>query len=501
MIRWICNAGPAGVPLTLATIRDHVALMARDMNLPDTFQCSVGWVRRALNRHDVRCMRAVGEAADQVLVAVRTCKEKLPQLLMHLAVSPKNTFNFDETALWISALPRKTYGTTRVAGRKVAKERLTVGLLVNADGSHVFRPLVISKSARLRDFRPDYDPNELCYWRNNAKGWMTSALNAAMYAEDRHIVIYLTMQAVTHVRLVFLPPNTTCFTQPLDKGLIAMMKARYRQHWLRAYTAAWNAAGSTAEMARFKPNLRNVVAWLSDAWMNVGARTIQRTWWCTGCLPLAWAMSMPHVDHAAANGSNGGNAGTDIDLDEEIGDVGVLIDRLALGPSAMPAAEFFAIDEHKPTCAEPGEDPLSHEPTIANAADTWEAPSTMQEVYEDDNLATREARRTARAASEMLISYARAICISPRDLWALFDIRNPIIVSRMERASSLSSLNNPPPPAPVPAATAGAATTARRGRVLPAWMTQPPSTREQLMEGGVTAVMSGYVNAAEWVRM
>ncbi|CAI5955116.1 unnamed protein product [Closterium sp. NIES-65] len=182
------------------------------MNLPATFRCSVGWVRRALNRHDVRCMRAVGEAADQDLVAVRTCKEKLPQLLMHLAVSPKNTFNFDKIALWLSALPRKTYGTVRVAGRKVAKERLTVGLLVNADGSHVFRPLVISKSLFTH---------------------FIEQLNAAMYSEDRHIVILLDnvsshmlktetatsedlfgfrTRSLSHVRLVFLPPNTTCFT-------------------------------------------------------------------------------------------------------------------------------------------------------------------------------------------------------------------------------------------------------------------------------------------------
>ncbi|CAI7737179.1 unnamed protein product [Closterium sp. NIES-54] len=104
MARWIANAGPAGVLLTLATIRDHVANKARDAGLPPTFRCSIGWLRRALRRQGVRCMSAVGEAADQDMNAVRTTKEKLPQLLMHLAVTPSNTFNFDETALYILIL-------------------------------------------------------------------------------------------------------------------------------------------------------------------------------------------------------------------------------------------------------------------------------------------------------------------------------------------------------------------------------------------------------------
>ncbi|CAI5971326.1 unnamed protein product [Closterium sp. NIES-65] len=376
MARWISNAGPVGVPLTLATIPDHVATMARANGVPPTFRCSIGWVRRALRRQGVRCMSAVGEAADQDLNAVRTTKEKLPQLLMHLGVRPRDTFNFDETALYISVLPRKTYGTGRSAGRKVSKDRLTVGFLVNADGTHAFRPLVISKAKRPHDFRPDFDPEEYCYWRNTAKGWMTKA------------------------------------------------------------------------------------------------------------------------------------AGGDIGLDEELNDVGVLIDRLGLGPSALPASEFVGIDDNQPTCAEPGEDPLAREPASAQTANMWEAPAATQVVYDDNNPATREARRTARAACEMLIGYARATCITPRDLCALFDIRNPMIIARMERASPALNLNATPPPAPTHEDTLPAETPRRRGRLLPAWMAVPTldwvaqsARRQELIDAGAPAVMSGYLAAAEWMRL
>ncbi|CAI5977669.1 unnamed protein product [Closterium sp. NIES-64] len=422
------------------------------------------------------------------MAAVRTCKEKLPQLLMHLCVSPRDVYNFDETALFLSVLPRKTYGRSRVAGRKIPKERLTVGLLVNADGSHAFRPLVISKSKRPHDFRPDFDPDALCYWRNNAKGWMTAPLfthfmeqlNAAMFAEERHIVILLD-NASSH-------------------GLIAMMKARYRQHWLEAVVAKWVDGGATGNFARYKPNLRDVLAWLLDAWMNISTRTIQRCWWRTECLPLAWALSLSHVGAAGLTPGGRGVAPLAIDLDGEIDDVSILIDRLGLGPSAMPAAEFVAIDNGQPTCVESGEDPLADEPASAYSAASWETPTSMEAVYNDDNPASREARRYARAACEMLIGYARATSITPRELCALFEIRNPIIIERMERASPPLNLNATSIATPRPSETPDAVRAPPRGRVLPAWMTAP-SPRQALIDAGAPAALDGFMDAAEWVRL
>ncbi|CAI7809723.1 unnamed protein product [Closterium sp. NIES-54] len=229
MVRWNCNAGPAGVPLTLMTIRDHVATFARGMDLCDTFRCSVGWVRRAMRRNGIRCRSAVREAADEDHAAVCTCQEQLLQLLI-----------------------------------------------------------------------------------------------------------------------------------------------------------------------------------------------------------------------------------------------------------AMSAAAFVAIDDDQPTCAEPGEDPLALEPAAGYSDESWEAPTTMHTMYDDDNPESREARHYVRAASEMLIGYARATGITPRNLCVLFEFRNPIIVDRMERASPAMNLNTTPPPAPqpaaspaaapaqAPAATTSATTHRRRGRVLPA---------------------------------
>ncbi|CAI5521262.1 unnamed protein product [Closterium sp. Naga37s-1] len=200
------------------------------------------------------------------------------------------------------------------------------------------------------------------------------------------------------------------------------------------------------------------------------------------------------------NGPNGGvNTSLSISLDDEIFDVKIMIGRLGLGANAMPAVEFVAVDNDQPTYAEPGPDPLAIEPAIAYSRASWEPPTTMQEVYDDENPETREARRTARAACEMLIGYARATCITPHDLCALFDHH------RSDGACEPPlNLNTPPPPAmradaAVPATNAEASTPRHRGRVLPAWMTAPPRSRHELIDSGVGAVMGGYVDAAEWM--
>ncbi|CAI5954193.1 unnamed protein product [Closterium sp. NIES-65] len=453
MARWIANAGPAGVPLTLQTIHDHVATMSRNMGIPPSFRCSIGWVRRALRRQGVRCRAAQGKAASADMAAVRHAREKLPQLLTHLGVTPRDTFNLDETALWLSVLPRRTYSNGHIPGRKVSKERLTVAFLVNADGSHVFRPLMISKAKRPHDFRPDYDPESLCYWRHKAKGWMTSPLfthfisqlNAAMYAEGRKIVLLLDNASshmlrselawseivcgmrttcMSNVRLVFLPPNTTAFTQPLNQGIIATV----------------------------------------------------------------------HDDEPSPA------VYPDIELDDDIDDGGTLISGLALGNTAMTAAEYVAIDDGEPTCAEGAVGQPTTEPEAGLEVELWHAPTTMQAVYDDADPVCREARRTARAACEMLIGYAWATRITPRDLCHLFDIRNPIVIARMERASPPFNLNVAPQPVPSPGAIPTPETPRPHGRVLPGWMTRP-SRRQELFDAGVGAVMDGYVDAAEWMRL
>ncbi|CAI6007446.1 unnamed protein product [Closterium sp. NIES-65] len=180
----------------------------------------------------------------------------------------------------------------------------------------------------------------------------------------------------------------------------------------------------------------------------------------------------------------------DIELDDNINDVGTLISGLGLGNGAMTAAEYVAIDDAEPTCAERAAEQTTAEAEAGLVVELWEAPTTMQAVYDDVDPVGREARRTARAACEMLIGYARATCITPRDLCHLFDIRNPIIIERMEWASPAFNLNVAPSPVPTPGATPTPEAPRPRGHVLPSWMNHP-SCSQLLLDAGVGTVMDG----------
>ncbi|CAI5946884.1 unnamed protein product [Closterium sp. NIES-65] len=139
----------------------------------------------------------------------------------------------------------------------------------------------------------------------------------------------------------------------------------------------------------------------------------------------------------------------------------------------MPAADFVAIDNGQPTCAEPGEDPLADEPASAYSAASWETPTSMEAVYNNDNPASREARRYARAAY-----HHRA---HGEGEPAPESQRDPVATPR-------------------PSETPDAVRAPPRGRVLPAWMTAP-SPCQALIDAGVPAAMDGFMDAAEWVRL
>jgi hypothetical protein len=78
--------------------------------------------------------------------------------------------------------PNKTLSNAGeiATGRKQFKDRITVALRCNADGSEKIKPLIISKFKRPRcfgNFLPrcfgNFLPNKICYYYNNQKAWMT----------------------------------------------------------------------------------------------------------------------------------------------------------------------------------------------------------------------------------------------------------------------------------------------------------------------------------------
>jgi len=124
-------------------------------------------------------------------------------------------------------------------------------------------------------------------WKANSKAWMTGMIfleylqkfNAKMQIENRKALIILNNtpchpeMELSNVKLVFLPPNTTIGTQPLDFGIIQNFKVKYRKMLLEFFLSHEDV--TTLVDAIKKVNVGDIVDWVSQSWDQVVASTIK----------------------------------------------------------------------------------------------------------------------------------------------------------------------------------------------------------------------------------
>lgn len=121
-------------------------------------------------------------------------------------------------------------------GVKEPKDRFTALLTVSMVGEKV-KPMIVGKSQLPRSFpKSNFLPN--FYYAFSPSAWVTSSiflrylliLNEMFKSQNRKTAVILDNCAshnvhtsdLTHIKLFFLPPNTTSIGQPLDAGLLLL---------------------------------------------------------------------------------------------------------------------------------------------------------------------------------------------------------------------------------------------------------------------------------------
>jgi len=79
---------------------------------------------------------------------------------------------------------------------------------------------------------------------------------------------------LTNVTLIYLPPGTTSFLQPLDAGIIASFKAAYQRRYAQFMVQHFNLYGE----APSKLDILQAIYLIADSWESVTQSTIVH-WW------------------------------------------------------------------------------------------------------------------------------------------------------------------------------------------------------------------------------
>lgn len=145
LFKWFQEKRAQNVPLSgpvLMTKAEDFAKRLGDISLnPNT-----GWLERFKTRHSIVSRSISGESAEvNADLENNWLTTELPTLIKNY--EPRDIFNADETGLFYKLLPNKTLQLKgeKCYGGKKAKEKLSVLLCANMDGSDFLKPLVIGK--------------------------------------------------------------------------------------------------------------------------------------------------------------------------------------------------------------------------------------------------------------------------------------------------------------------------------------------------------------------
>ena len=285
--------------LSEAILIEKAKLLAVGLEVPDgMLKFSAGWLQKFKERNGICQQRLHGEASSVDLVAMASA---LPLLKSKCENYPlERIYNMDETGLFYRLEPDRSLATQRLSGRKKDKERLSIALCTNADGSHKLNPLIIGKFAKPRCFINVNLTNLPMTYHNNSKAWMLTTLfqdwlqefdkeMARKYGNQQVLLLLDNCPShktdgmvLSNTDVHFLPPNTTSKIQPMDAGIIMSFKRHYRNlhiKWILTQVEEGN------DIKNLKMNVLQAIQFIIRSWDEITPETIRNCWNHTKILP------------------------------------------------------------------------------------------------------------------------------------------------------------------------------------------------------------------------
>lgn len=301
---WFLQKRACGQPISGPLLCEKALDFNQKLGGDTSFKASSGWLARFKSRHGIRELEIQGEKLCANVASADSFVDELKAFLDEKEYDLDFVYNADETGLNWRALPSRSLASRRensAPGYKVSKDRVTVMVCANANGTHRLPLLLIGKSKNPRCFKNVKIP--LTY-ANQQKAWMNTDIFLAWY-ENTFIpevkkfqkdvgkegdVLLLLDNAPTHpsaetlnrengkFTVKFLPPNVTSILQPMDQSVIETLKRFYRKQLLRRLLSADNNEIETVLQFYKEINLKDCCYMLVEAWNSVQSLTLKRAW-------------------------------------------------------------------------------------------------------------------------------------------------------------------------------------------------------------------------------
>lgn len=212
---WFRKVQARNIPVSSPLLQEKAQYFAEQLG-HENFKASNGFLDKFKERHGITGQAVCGEEKNIDPGIVETWSKRLPDICR--GYSKNDHFNADETVFMGKATPTQTLnlrGEKCTAGKK-SKDRVTVLVACNQDGTEKLLLLVIGKYAKPRCFK-HINMNLLpVTYESQTKAWMNSArfekwvcqIDRQMRVANRHILLFkdncsshVSVSGLTNVKL------------------------------------------------------------------------------------------------------------------------------------------------------------------------------------------------------------------------------------------------------------------------------------------------------------
>ncbi|GFG29801.1 hypothetical protein Cfor_00232 [Coptotermes formosanus] len=306
---WLEDQNQRQVPVGMRVVQAKARCIYEDLSKGNDnvkpFSASTGWFSRFTKRYNFHNIKMTGEAASPDTVAAEKFVQELQHIIEEGGYSSKQIFNIDETTVFWKKMPSRTYISQEeksAPGFKASKDRFMLLLGGNAEGDYKLKPMMVYHSANPRALKGCVKHNLPVHFYSNAKGWVTGPLfsdyltsklegELQEYCAKENLAFKIllivddapghptTVQGLCeHIKVVFIPPNTSSLIQPMDQGVIATFKAYYLKKTFDMLGKAVDDKNMSVKEFWKNFSIRDAVMLVDEAWASVPHVCMNAVW-------------------------------------------------------------------------------------------------------------------------------------------------------------------------------------------------------------------------------